>query len=232
MSKQNREKHTEVLLSELDCNLPTLDFSDEPSHFSSKHLREQFGVKLLAISYRETATKAATFDARRLKNATDCLAKMPASLEYVHILCGQEFCGFDLLPVFLKLTRAKAFQSLTLTTLGFSRDNLDQLGKMIQAREIPPARLKILCGDFFRRADPHIWDIGRSLAADHGFGFRSMRNHTKLILAQIRNAFYVVESSANLRSCHNLETFTVTQSPSLFEFHTGWINQAWKLAKE
>ena len=69
------------------------------------------------------------------------------------------------------------------------------------------------------------------LAAEHGFTFKSYRNHTKLILAEIAGRCYVVESSANLRSCQNIEQFTLTQSHELFAFHAGWIDECLRFAK-
>jgi hypothetical protein len=132
----------------------------------------------------------------------------------------------------LALAKAEMFDELTLTTLGFSKRNLEALDTMIDAGKIQPDKLRILCSDFFRRADPDIWKIGREQADRRGYGFRSTRNHTKLILAAIAGRFYIVESSANLRSCANLEQFTITQSKAVFQFHAGWIAAVWPTAQD
>ncbi|NBV22239.1 MAG: hypothetical protein EB141_04940 [Verrucomicrobia bacterium] len=177
---------------------------------------------------RVQSARIVTFDARKVKTACDALQTMPMDQESVHIVVSQSFAGFDLIPAFLKLTGAASYQRLYLTTLGFSRDNLAQIEVMIRAGQIPPPKLRILCGDFFRRADSGLWDIGALLAKEHGFTFKSYRNHTKLILAEIVGKYYVVESSANLRSCQNVELFTITQSKPLFQFHAGWIDEVLK----
>jgi len=52
----------------------------------------------------------------------------------------------------------------------------------------------------------------------------SARTHAKVIgLAFEPEHFYVIEGSANLRSCNNLEQITMTNNRTLFEFHRRWI---------
>lgn len=182
-------------------------------------------------AHREGQRRVVTFDARKVRLAADTLRAMPEPGESVHVIVSQSFVGFDLLPAFLTLTGAPRFERLYLTTLGFSRDNLAQLETMIRAGQVVPKACHVLCGDFFRRADSGLWDVGKLLAREHGFTFKSYRNHTKLILAKIGPRFFVVESSANLRSCQNIELFTVTQSASMFAFHAGWIDDIMPAAK-
>ena len=160
------------------------------------------------------------------------MTRLPANGEYLHVVTGGEFRGFDLLPAMLRLARAKRFDGLTLTTLGFSRENLEDLGQMVEAGMMPPKRLRILASDFFRRADSEIWQTGAEQAHRLGYGFRSTRNHTKLSLAAIAGKYFVVESSANLRSCANLEQFTMTQSRKLYDFHCQWIDAVWPTAEQ
>lgn len=197
---------------------------------ATRTLAQQLGRKVATFSLRQRADRADAIDARRFERATDALSRLPAPREYVHIVTGQEFSGFDLLPAMLHLSGVPAFDALTLTTLGFSKRNLETLDGMLEAGKVEARTLRILCSDFFRRADRNIWQIGRAQADRRGYGFRSTRNHTKLILAAIAGRFYIVESSANLRSCANLEQFCMTQSKALFEFHTGWLDLVWPTA--
>ena len=195
-------------------------------------LAQQMGRKVATFSLRQRATRADAIDARRFERAVDALVRLPEPLEYIHIVTGQEFSGFDLLPAMLALSKAEAFDGLTLTTLGFSKRNLENLDAMIAAGKIQPCTLRILCSDFFRRSDTEIWQISRAQADRRGYGFRSTRNHTKLILAKIGGRPFVVESSANLRSCANLEQFCLCQSKPLYEFHAGWIQTVWPTAQD
>lgn len=56
-----------------------------------------------------------------------------------------------------------------------------------------------------------------------GATLTSSRNHAKVIGLAFERDAYVVEGSANMRSCNNLEQFTLTNDPELFEFHRRWI---------
>lgn len=221
--------------SGLAVDLPDLDaLVDLDAEFDAVAIGERFGGGPFVRVQREKVRKVVTFDARKVTAAVRILKRMPDCGESFHVLVGNSFAGFDLLPAFLQLTSSSRFDDLYLTTLGFSRDNLAQLEMMIRAGQLGGggADVKILCGDFFRRADSGLWDIGKLLAKEHGFTFKSYRNHTKLILADIAGGKYVVESSANLRSCQNIELFTITQSESLFSFHAAWIDECLKFAKQ
>jgi hypothetical protein len=221
-----------ALFEGLPTELPDIDsLIDVDAEFDAVAIRDRFATKTFAYAHRRNRIKRTVFDARKISRAVDLLKSLPAPDESIHMIVGQEFAGFDLLPAFLQLAGAKSFEALHLTTLGFSRDNLAQLETMIKAREIPPRKLAILCGDFFRRADSGLWDIGKLLARTHRFTFKSYRNHTKIILAKISGRYYVVESSANLRSCQNIEQFTLSQSKALYDFHAAWIRDCLAIAK-
>jgi hypothetical protein len=196
------------------------------------NIAETIGVDVATWSTREKSTKVQMRDARRQRRAVEAVTRLPEPGEYLHIITGQEFAGFDLLPAMLTLTQARRFEALTLTTLGFSKLNLEAIAAMVRSGKVRPAGLRILCSDFFRRADRDIWRTGAEQAHRLGYGFRSTRNHTKLILAEVGRRHFVVESSANLRSCANLEQFTITQSKQLFDFHAGWITQVWQTAED
>ncbi len=222
----------EMDLDGLDINLPDLDtLTDAATQIDSRRMSEMFGAEIFSLSHRETAAKVTTFDLRKVKTATDCIQRLPKPREYIHFVVGQGFAGFDLLPTISALEKNKPFTRLYLTTLGFNRDNIAQLQTLIDARKIAPAGLKVLCADFFRRADSALFDFGKIKAFENGYGWRSFRNHTKLILGKIAGKCYVVESSANLRSCQNIEQFLITQSEALFNFHANWIETIWKEAK-
>lgn len=53
-----------------------------------------------------------------------------------------------------------------------------------------------------------------------------MRNHAKIILAEmVDGRCFVWESSANMRSCRNIESYVLTQDVDLLLFHRGWMNE-------
>jgi len=53
----------------------------------------------------------------------------------------------------------------------------------------------------------------------------AMRNHAKLLLMALDDGRrIVVESSANLRSCRNVEQFVISHDTGLYDFHAAWID--------
>jgi hypothetical protein len=54
----------------------------------------------------------------------------------------------------------------------------------------------------------------------------ALRSHAKLLLFELTDGRKItVESSANLRSCRNVEQFSMTNDPALLSFHAGWIDE-------
>ena len=154
-------------------------------------IADAIGVPVATFTTRIKSAKTQTRDAIRAERAVEAIDKLPAEAEYIHVVTGQEFAGFDLLGAILKLSGQKQFKALTMTTLGFSKPNLLSLSEMIAAKQVKPATLRILCSDFFRRSDRDIWKIGAGQAKRFGYGFRSTRNHTKLILADVGKRYVV-----------------------------------------
>ena len=53
-----------------------------------------------------------------------------------------------------------------------------------------------------------------------------MLTHAKVVLMETSTGgAYVVESSANLRSCASIEQITLTNDAALLAFHRYWINE-------
>lgn len=54
----------------------------------------------------------------------------------------------------------------------------------------------------------------------------AVRSHAKVLLfAMSDGAHYVIESSANLRSCRNVEQFALTRDAGLLQFHRAWMRE-------
>jgi hypothetical protein len=81
----------------------------------------------------------------------------------------------------------------------------------------------ILCSDYFKNADRSVYLYTEKEIARRGGSVTSARNHSKIILARTDAGSFAVESSANLRSCNNLEQFALTNSRGLYDFHARWI---------
>lgn len=135
---------------------------------------------------------------------------------------GGDYHGFDLVIAVHELAAAR-IDELHLATLGFNRHNISHLCAMIDADAVGPVHL--LCSEYFSSADFETYGFARAELSRRGCRCLAARNHAKILLFAIGSARYVIESSANLRSCNNLEQFALHQSPTLYAFHRAWIER-------
>ena len=83
----------------------------------------------------------------------------------------------------------------------------------------------IAASTYFGAQDKPIYDHAVDFCLAHGFRIKALRSHAKLLLMHIGSRYFVVESSANMRSCRNVETACIFQSQTLFDFHKKWIDE-------
>jgi hypothetical protein len=162
-------------------------------------------------------------DARRTLTAAEAIGRLPAENEAVHLAIGGRFALWNVVPAVLKLAGVK-IEALTVATLGFSRSNIDDLCELLDAGQIGTASL--LCSHYFKGTSEEIYTHAEAeLSKRPGARFLSCRQHAKLLLIELANGSTVtVESSANLRSCKNIEVMTLIGSGEVYRFHKTWID--------
>jgi hypothetical protein len=134
------------------------------------------------------------------------------------------FDSFDLIPAMLAHARPAMIEDLHLATLGFNHANAGRLLEMMDAGAI---RKCTMLTSAFYEADPKEAETCYRLAVElpaRGGWYCATRCHAKIIAARFTDGrCYVIESSANLRTCHNIEQFTITQDRDLLHFHRAWM---------
>jgi hypothetical protein len=150
------------------------------------------------------------------------LQELPGHGESLHCIMSGSYHGWSLIPAFLSLIQPRKIKRLTLTTLGFSGRNGEHLLELIDQGEIEAATL--LCSCYFRDASKEVYEPLRAALAKRGQTLCAARCHAKIMLLETADGRqFVIESSANLRSCQSIEQFTITQAPDLYAFHLAWI---------
>lgn len=163
-------------------------------------------------------------DARQAKSAAEAIVALPGPAEVLHLAIGGRFALFDFIPAVLSMTGRK-IDELRICTLGFSRRNIDALCSLIDSGQI--RGVKVLASHYFAGTSGGLFEhaqaeLGKRLDATFG----SARNHAKLLLLKLDDArTFAVESSANLRSCKNIETITIIGDPGVYTFHRQWIDE-------
>jgi len=159
------------------------------------------------------------YDLRTAGIAASTLS-LPEPDESLHCVMDGRFHAFDVIIALQKLAGCP-IRSLTVSTLGFNRHNLSHLRKMHGKGLLTEAFL--LCSDYQAGIDERLVEFARETLRDFGT-IRSARNHSKIACLDMEDGrAFVTEGSANLRTCSNIEQFTIFQSRQLLDFHSGWI---------
>ncbi|HQK01302.1 MAG TPA: hypothetical protein PLP12_12575 [Verrucomicrobiota bacterium] len=168
------------------------------------------------------ARRHRTYDLRNVPHAVALIKPLPRRGEVIHAVMGGDFAAWDLVPAILDLA-ARPADELFIATLGFNGTNNGHLCQLLDQGAIRKAHL--LASDYFAKADPSTFKPAQEHLAARGVRLVSARTHAKVIgLAFEPEHFYVIEGSANLRSCNNLEQFTLTNDRDLYRFHQTWIH--------
>ncbi len=180
-----------------------------------------------AIGLRQRVTTTTTrrrfYDLRNVPNAVDLLRPLPEENETMHALMGGDFAAWDLVPAILQLVGRPA-EEACIATLGFNAKNAHHLAELIATGQI--RRVTVLASDYFARSDSGTFNEAKARLEALGQRLVSYRNHAKILALDFGSAgAFVVEMSANLRSCNNLEQIAISRSRQLFDFHAGWIRQ-------
>jgi hypothetical protein len=178
-----------------------------------------------------TTSKREMVSALQSKNAVAEIASLPGMEESLHIICRGNFPLWSIVPASLTLAAPATIEALHIATLGFSASNAADLLAQVDAGRIKT--VAIVASVYFERQNPAEYRIMAEGLAERGQRIAALRSHAKIItLALTDGRRFAVESSANLRSCRNLEQITLTQSPVLHDFHAGWIDQVIDAAKK
>jgi hypothetical protein len=137
---------------------------------------------------------------------------------------GAEYPGYiglvNLIPATIQLS-GDVIQWLGISTLSFSQDNLAELLCLLDAGKVRAVSFHYSA--YFRGIEK---DACARLTAElqqRGGEVLAYRNHAKLILMDMaRGDGFTAESSANLRSCRNVETAAFTNDAALLDFHRTW----------
>jgi hypothetical protein len=200
-------------------DLKQLDISKLRSIFPTTDEAALPNVKLHLDGGKRYATKETRrrmVELKRQGTAREQLRKLPGKGESVHLLLDGKFSLFDLLVAVLDIA-GQPCRHLTIATLGLSRSNAEHLDKMLAEGRIK--QLDLLASHYFAAQDKEIWEHACGVIRQRpNCRAVAMRSHAKLFCAKIGKRFIVCTSSANLRSCVNLEQASLQDHAGLYRF--------------
>jgi len=162
----------------------------------------------------------------RVANAAQALDRLPEPGETFHVVMAGNFDAFDLVPAVLRLAAPATIAVLNIATLGFNQRNTATLVALLDDGQV--GRCTFICSTYFRSmsdGEPVYDELYTALTTRPG-GHRiaAIRSHAKILLFELTDGrCFTWESSANLRSCRNIEQATLTHDRDLLDFHREWI---------
>lgn len=173
--------------------------------------------------HRTRGTRRTCKQLLHVANAAHAIDRLPDPDEAVHIVMAGNFNAWDIVPACIKLAGV-GIDSLAVATLGFNKRNADELLGLIDEAQV--GSVAFLCSCYFRDANGREFTHLADGLEERGQQIAATRSHAKVMAMRFTDGRCVTtESSANLRSCRNLEQMTLHGSPDLHDFHANWIGE-------
>ena len=215
------EQEATALLSEL-AQVESLDALVLSGH-NRRTPRMALGLDAVPTTQRQKVDRHLFADWRaRKQSVVDHLKALPKRGEVLHAITGGDYNGTDILPAVLDMAGARKAVECYITTLGFSDNNVRLLGSMVEGGQID--KLAIVASYYFARASKAIYQTAERELVPRGVRLMHCRCHAKTILLKLDTGHhYVIETSANLRSCVCAEALTLTEDAALYRFYRRFI---------
>lgn len=173
------------------------------------------------VSHARRPLRREYLAALQVKNAAAHLQALPDPGVSVHAIVKGNYAMFDTVGAIIGIIAPAVIEELYLATLGFSMKNVTALFEMIDAGDVK--RVGVICSCYFRSLSAEIFNPMTQGLEQRGQQIIAMRNHAKIILARTTAGHHLtIESSANLRSCRNVEQFVMSNDAGLYNFHRKW----------
>ncbi len=186
-------------------------------------------IPIAAMAHRRAPVRRRLVDNLRVQSAIAALDGLPGPGETWHCLMDGSYDSFDLVQAILHHASPATVKELNLATLGFNFANLQMLMRMLERGEVQRATMVVSC---WYQSDPKEVDVCTTLAqelARRGGWYVAARSHAKVQLLEMTDGTcYVIESSANLRTCRSIEQFCLTQDRDLLLFHRRWLESVYE----
>lgn len=205
-------------------SLPELPTAGLQSLFGESNIRKSTARLETGRTIRRRVDRRRMVRLVEIRSAAQAIDALPEPNESIHAVMSGSYDGFAVVPAVLALAAPVTITALTIATLGFNRANADELFAMLDAGQV--GRCTLVASNYFRSVDTELFGYIHAGLTSRGQRCAILRSHAKLLLFEMTDGrAFVWESSANLRSCRNAETFVLSQSSELLAFHRGWIGE-------
>lgn len=161
---------------------------------------------------------------RQKQNLREVIPEPPAKGESIHAIGTGLYDFWTFVPQFIEWIGHTA--RLTCSTWTLSRPNAVELFEIWDTGRIGTA--DFITGLYFKRRETAVYTMLLEGIRARGGRYRAFKNHAKILLLENpdRDAWIVVEGSANLTANPRLENYVITNDRGLHAFHHAWIEEA------
>ncbi|MGV4404946.1 hypothetical protein ACQ1PF_07940 [Ornithobacterium rhinotracheale] len=204
-------------IEDLEAELDDLSDDLEDSQISNN-----FNPRIIkAKKYKELKSHQVKF-----RHAKDLAKKvdLTESPRYDCIVSGNFIFG-DFIEAFLVGKNIKITE-MTIATLSMSRENIDSLVTLMQKGYVD--NLNIIISDFFYSHERNnlIQYMYEALDVDDRFQLSVTSTHAKVyLLKTLGGKKIVIHGSTNMRTCGNIEHFTIEINESLYDFYRDFYKE-------
>ena len=202
--------------------LPTIDMDALPEVFpaAAGEVRN-VAIGVTERKHERRATRRRFLNQLAVENAAKALDRLPNEGESFHGIMAGNFHAFCFLPAIIRLAGSKAAE-VNIATLGFNQANTLELFDLLDKGDVQRCSFIFSC--YYRSAEPEVADALVAGLQARGQRVAVVRNHAKIILVELVDGRCLTwESSANMRSCRNIESYVLTNDAALLHFHKGWM---------
>ena len=144
--------------------------------------------------------------------------RLPEPGEAFHLVTAKRYSLWNVVQAVLQLAEPATINYLGIATLGFSKQNLEELLADLDSSRI--GRVDFLFSVYFKSNEKEICQRLAHELTTRGHRVVAMLTHAKVMLLELTDGRQlVVESSANLRSCSSVEQIMFANDTALFAFH-------------
>ncbi len=206
-------------------DLPQLDLDGIKPVFDELQGLKKDAAKQFGPTRRHTTRTAAARmkDARQRQAAIEDIGDLPQPGQVVHLLTAKRFALFNVIEAILAIHAPATIDYLAICTLGFSTANVEALAAMLDNKQVD--RLDFVFSVYFKSLEKENCERLTIELGRRGARIVALLQHAKILVAEIDGQHYVIESSANLRSCASLEQLAIFNDAGLAAFHKQWIDE-------
>ena len=146
---------------------------------------------------------------------SDQVGDLPNCEECIKILSFGGFSSASLIAFVAEKTRIRR---LLVSTFRVGKKEIQMLNALHSAGRLEKAEFVVF--SLMQESDDHgYFQLLQAVCSKNGWSVKTLKNHSKVILLDTDDGFFVCETSSNLNENPKIEQFSIEQDEALFEFY-------------